>query len=236
MSVVYAVVFPPFQSIVWVSIIVFSYNYSVNAWEYGFLSYQVLMPRTIEGIRKKRKVQNQRKRIAKKMRAFCVREGSCDHQCHSPHCLEPDATESDHRWDDIISKEKKLRDAFESREERLEQEYGEYVDPQPCFPPRHEVSQIKLPSYIDVHDRIAITTKLHELESSREQAKEVACYYRDRFYEFKIKIKELESKNFNIQVECLRQNQKVRHFWRNQVLEEKTRSGRILKMALTERK
>jgi len=139
--------------------------------------------------------------MAKRARAFCVREGLCDPQCHSPHYLEPDLIESDHRWDEIVSKEEKLKEEFERKQKSQEQEYGEYVDPQPCFPPRHEVSQIKLPSYIDVHDHIAIKAKLHELEFSREQAKEVACYYRDRFYESKIKIKEVKSKNSLIQVE-----------------------------------
>ena len=62
------------------------------------------MPRTIEGTGKKERLKS-KKKIAKKIRAFCVREGSCDHLCHNHHCLEPDATQSDHRWDDIISKE-----------------------------------------------------------------------------------------------------------------------------------
>jgi len=181
--------------------------------------------------RKKRKLQKERKKTLGRQKAFCV--CGYDYQDHIPHYVEPDSTESDHRWDDIIMKEKKVQEELEREKDILESKYGKYVDPQPCFSPRSEVSQIKLPIYIDVHDRIALKAKMLELESSREQAKEVACYYRDRFYESKIKIEELKLRNSETQVECHRQNQKVCYFWRNQVLEENTLSGRIFKMALS---
>jgi len=178
-------------------------------------------------------MQKERKKALKRMRPFCVRNDSCspvDHECHD---LEPDTTESDHRWDDIIMKEKEIMEELQSRKEILEKQYGDYTDPQPCFAPKTEVSKFKLPSYMEVHDRISVKAFMYDLESVREQAKEVACYYRDRFYESKVKIKELEARNAEIQAEGLRQSQKVRYFWRNQVLEEESRSGRILKMALT---
>jgi len=161
-----------------------------------------------------------------------VHEG-CDPAEHQCHYLEPDPSESDHRWDDIITKEKEIQDQMKRRADNLEQHFGDYVDTQPCFPPSREVSNIQIPQYIDMADRISIKSKMYELEASREQAKELACFYRDRFYESKVKIKELETKNSQIEVNHLRQTQKVRYFWRNQVLEEGSRSGRILKMGLT---
>ena len=68
----------------------------------------------------------------------------------------PDPTESDHHWDDIICKEKKVE---KRRVYNLEQSYGEYVDTQPCFPPSSEVSEIQIPSYIDVADRMSIKSR-----------------------------------------------------------------------------
>lgn len=105
-----------------------------------------------------------------------------------------------------------------------EKPYGDYSDSQPCFHPKNEVSEFKLPSYIEVHDRISVKAFMHDLESGREQAKEVACYYCNRFY----------ARNTEIE-EGLRKSQKVQYFWRNKVLEEKCSSGRILRMALTKR-
>ena len=149
--------------------------------------------------------------------------------------MEPDPTESDHRWDGIIRKEQEIAHKVKRKAYNLEQRFGDYVDTQPRFPPCSEVAEIQILHYIDVADRISIKAKMYELEASREQAKEVACYYRDRLYESKVMIKELETKNSEIEAEHLRQNQKVRYFWRNQVLEEGSRNGKILKMALTKR-
>ena len=130
-------------------------------------------------------------------------------------------------------KEKEVMEELQANKDNLKLKHGEYVDSQPCFPPKSEISKLQLPNYIHLHDRISLKATMYDLESSREQAKEVACYYRDRFYESKIKIKELEARNAQIQSEGLHQSQKVRYFWRNKVLEEESRSGRILKMALT---
>ena len=72
-----------------------------------------------------------------------------------------------------------------------------------------------------------------ELEMSRENAKEMARYYRDKCSELQIKNKKLEAKNMQIQALGLQEKQKVCYFWRNQVLEGQSRSGRILKRALS---
>jgi len=82
---------------------------------------------------------------------------------------------------------------------------------------------------MEVHDKISVKAFMHDLESGREQA----MLLLRQIYESKVKIKELEAGNAEIQAERLRQSEKVQHFWRNQVLQEESHSRRILKMALT---
>ena len=121
---------------------------------------------------------------------------------------------------------------------KLEDDYGEYVEMQPCLPPSSEVSKINLPKYLNVIDRVDIKAKMVELEMSRESAKEIARHYRDRcsklqIKKLQIKNKQLEVKNLQIQVLGLCEKHKVHHLWRNQILEEQLRSGKILKLALS---
>ena len=104
---------------------------------------------------------------------------------------------------------------------------------QPCLPPSSEVSRIQLPKYLNVIDRVDIKAKMVELEMSRENAKEIARHYRDRCSELQIKNKQLEAKNLQTQALGLHEKQKVCHFWRNQILEEQSRSGKILKLAFS---
>jgi len=71
-----------------------------------------------------------------------------------------------------------------------------------------------------------------ELEANRENAKEIACHYRDRCSELKIRLQEQQAKTLQIYAQGLHGKQKVCQFWRNEILEGKSHSGRILKSAL----
>lgn len=166
------------------------------------------------------------------VKTACIyKEGHQETGCHC-HFLEVDEPESDHHWD-TFEKEEEMRAHDKKIEKQMESTYGEYIDAQPCFPPSYTVSKIQLPNYLDNIDKIDIKAKMTELEMSRESAKEIARHYRDRCSELQIKVKKLESKNLTIQAQGLREKQQVRHFWRNQILEGQSRSGRILKMALS---
>lgn len=81
-------------------------------------------------------------------------------------------------------------------------------------------------------DRVNIKAKMLELEASRENAKEIACHYWDRCSELKIQLQEQQAKTLQIYAQGLHDKQKVRHFWRNEILEGKSCSGRILNSAL----
>ena len=54
---------------------------------------------------------------------------------------------------------------------------------QPCLPPSSEVSKLQLPNYLNVIHKVDIKAKMVELEMSRENAKEIARYYRGRYSE-----------------------------------------------------
>lgn len=65
-----------------------------------------------------------------------------------------------------------------------------------------------------------------------ESARELAGHYRDRCSELKIQVVQAKAQNAQIQAQALDEKRKVRYFWRNQVLEGKSRSGRIVRDAL----
>lgn len=165
---------------------------------------------------------------------MCIyEEGHKESGCHC-HRLEVDQdSESNYQQGIFDPEAQNIQECDMEREKQLEDACGEYVDMQPCLPPTNEVSSIQLPEYLSLTDRVDIKAKMVELEMSRENAKEMARYYRDRCSELQIKNKKLEAKNMQIQALGLQEKQKVRYFWRNQVLEGQSRSGRILKRALS---
>lgn len=101
----------------------------------------------------------------------------------------------------------------------------------PCFPHIKE-PELDLPSYIEPLDKISISSKVLELHTMVGSAREPACHYRDRCSELKIQVMQAKAQNAQIQAQALDEKQKVRFFWRNQVLEGKSRSGRIVRNAL----
>ena len=168
-------------------------------------------------------------------KAICIyKEGHEETGCHC-HTLEIEESEPDNRWQTFEKEKEEMREKDKCIEKTLEDAYGEYVDLEPSFPPCHELSTVQLPSYLHVMDRVSIKAKMLELKAACENAKEIASHYRDRCSELKIQLQEQQAKTLHVYSQGLRDKQKVRQFWRNEILEEKSRSGKILKSALVKK-
>ena len=80
--------------------------------------------------------------------------------------------------------------------------YGEYNDHEPCFPPSdNKHVEIELHTNLCAMDKIALKSKLMEIKSSEERAKELARYYRDRCADFKTKVVQLNSEKLQIKLQ-----------------------------------
>ena len=110
--------------------------------------------------------------------------------------------------------------------------YGDYIDNEPHFPRLDQDPKLDLPSYIEPMDKISIRSKLLEMYSKAENAKELARNYRDRCGELKAEIIKMKAQKLQLQAQALEEKQKVRHFWRNEILEGQSRSGRMVRNAL----
>lgn len=144
--------------------------------------------------------------------------------------MKPDSdSQSDHQWEkedldlayNIIESEKK--------DELL---YGDYVDMDPCFPRSNKGPDLELPSYIEPLDKVCIRSRLLEMHTKVENAKEIARNYRDKCNELKKDVMQMKVQNDQLHVQALEEKQKIRHFWRNEILEGQSRSGTILRNAL----
>lgn len=144
--------------------------------------------------------------------------------------LEPDNdTETEYQWD--VEDIKILKDQVES-EERDKCLYDGYTDMDPCFPREFQSCDLDLPAYIEPLDRINIRSKFLEMHSKMEGIKEIARNYRDKCKELKIEVMRMKAQKVQMEAKVPEQNQKTRYFWRNQILEGSSRSGRIVRNAL----
>lgn len=111
--------------------------------------------------------------------------------------------------------------------------YGEYNDHEPCFPlsdNRHV--EIELHTNLCAMDKIALKSKIMEIKSSEERAKELARYYRDRCTDLQTKVVQLNSEKLQIKLQTTHEKNQIRYFWRNKIIEGQSRSGRILRNSL----
>lgn len=147
------------------------------------------------------------------------------------HYLEPDEnlSDTDHNWDEEDLK--LLNDKIKSQQQ-AEDLYGEYIDNEPYFPRLDQDPKWDLPAYIERMDKISIRSKLLEMHSKAENAKELARNYRDRCDELKAEIIKMKAQKLQLQAQALEEKQKTRHFWRNEILEGQSRSGRMVRNAL----
>lgn len=144
--------------------------------------------------------------------------------------LEPDIdANTEHEWDEEDLKLLKHQAETEERDKRL---YDGYIDMDPCFPRQYQPSDLDLPAYMEPLDRINIHSKFLEMHSKVEGIKEIARNYRDKCKELKIELIRMKAQKVQIEADALEQKQKTRYFWRNQILEGSSRSGRIVRNAL----
>ena len=96
-----------------------------------------------------------------------------------------------------INKEvKRIRLEDMCKEKKKYDLYGEYNDHEPCFPfsdKRHV--EIELHTNLSAMDKIALKSKIMEIKSSKERAKELARYYCDRCTDLKTEVAQLNSEN-----------------------------------------
>lgn len=150
--------------------------------------------------------------------------------------MEPDSdlTDTDHRWEEFEQQEERMRAGSAQKEIKLKEMYGEYVDMQPCIPvvANDQLQSIELPDYLTPVDRIFIKSKMVELYQKEEKIKEMARHYRDRCEQLQVETLKLKAEKLQLIADGSKEKAKVRHFWRNQILEAQSRSGKILHNAL----
>ena len=73
-------------------------------------------------------------------------------------------------------------------QQQAEDLYGEYIENEPCFPKLDQDPKLDLPAYIESMDKISIQSKLLEMHSKAENAKDLARNYQDRCGEVKAEI------------------------------------------------
>ena len=144
--------------------------------------------------------------------------------------LEPDIdANTEHEWDEEDLKLLKHQVETKERDKCL---YDGYIDMDPCFPRQYQPCDLDLPTYIEPLDRINIHSKFVEMHSKMEGIKDIARNYRDKCKELKIELIRMKAQKVQIEADALEQKQKTRYFWRNQILEGSSRSGRIVRTAL----
>jgi len=161
---------------------------------------------------------------------YFVSESNNELYGQSWYYMKPDSDSlSDHQWEkedldltyNIIENEKK--DILL---------YGDYVDMDPCFPCSNKGPNLELPSYIEPLDKVCIRSKLLEMHTKVENAKEMAHNYRDKCNELKKDVMQMKVRNDQLHVQAVEERQKIQHFWCNKILEGQSRSETILRNAL----
>lgn len=141
------------------------------------------------------------------------------------HYLYEEASESDHRWDMFEKEDEEMRRCIAEKEKQYRENYEEFVDTEPCFPPCNDVA-IELPENLAAVSKAFIRSKVLEMKLNEEKAKEVACFYRDRCSELKARILEVQKEQIEYKVQAIHEKNQIRYFWRNKILEGQSRSGK----------
>ena len=66
-----------------------------------------------------------------------------------------------------------------------------------------------------------------EFKSQQERAKETARHYHDQCSELKAKLVQKDAEIMQVKVDATHNKNRIRHFWRNHVIEGQSCSGRI---------
>ena len=92
------------------------------------------------------------------------------------------------------------------KKERL---YNDYVDMDPCFPRSNKGPNLELPCYLEPVDKVCIRSRLLEMHTKVENAKEMARNYRDKFNELKKDVMQMKVQNNQLHVQALEEKQKI---------------------------
>ena len=109
--------------------------------------------------------------------------------------------------------------------------HNEEVDEQPCLPVDTDAT-IHLPHYMSTADRIHVEDKFVRARHKEEKAKSIARLYRDHCIKLTTEVAQLQLEQAQLKADFTNEKNRIRHFWREQVMEGKSRSGKILQLAL----
>jgi len=105
------------------------------------------------------------------------------------------------------------------------------VDEEFCLPVITDTS-INLPDYMSTADRLHVNLNFVKARDKEEQAKSVARQYRDGCTKLMTQVAERKLKQAKLEAAFSNEKNVIRSFWRDQILEGQSRSGRIVKLAL----
>lgn len=134
-----------------------------------------------------------------------------------------DSSSVDHDcWKVYDNQAKYIRQAQMKKSAELSEKFHDFIDPSPAFPSDNR--KVKLPASLSGIDRVKVSYQLKEMQEIENNALFQARFYRDRCECLEQKIRQLQT-----------EKEGIRYFWRNQVFEGGSRSGRILKLAVSSR-
>jgi len=103
-------------------------------------------------------------------------------------------------------------------------------DSELSFPP--DEAEIHLPDNISLIDSIHLKARILEFQVNQERAKELARKYRDKCSLLKTKLMEKDAEIMQVKLDSTHAQDRIRHFWRNNIVEGQSRSGRILRSTM----
>ena len=107
------------------------------------------------------------------------------------------------------------------------------MDEEPCLPVNNNIT-IHLPDYMTTGDRVHVSANFEKAtcRCNEEQAKSIARLYRDRCTNLTTQVAQLQLEQAKLKAAFTDEKNQIRSFWRDMVLEGKSRSGRMLKLGL----
>ena len=121
-------------------------------------------------------------------------------------------------WDVHMQQAEYWQQREREKSEQLKNKYGDFKDDSPSFP--SDERKISLPSVLQGIDRVDVSAQFKSVLEKENKALFQARFFRNRCAELEKRIRQLED-----------EKEGVRYFWRNQILECESRSGKILKLA-----
>ena len=122
------------------------------------------------------------------------------------------------QWDILLDEAERFRQKQLEKEAELKHKYGDYHDMDNSFP--DDSPHFSIPNSLSGIDRVVVGSQLADMLKKENHALFYARFYRDRCTELEQCCRQLKTEQ-----EC------IRYFWRNKVLESQSRGGKMLMMA-----